>query len=65
MNKIYICDYNELYKNDNNHNKDKTRFEYGLYQIGLIAMQRKRLMLTKTEYNTYRRAIEEQLMDIK
>lgn len=64
MNKTWIPDYNELYNADDKNNVIMTRFEYGLYQIKLLAMQRRRKLRTKSEYNALRNAIEKQLMDL-
>ena len=64
MNKQWIPDYNKLYDSDDDNNRIMTRFEYGLYQIKLIAMQRRRKLRTKSDYNTLRNAIEKQLMDL-
>jgi hypothetical protein len=62
--KVLIPDYNKLYENDNEHNTDMTRLEYGLYLLKKLIYQKKRNLITKSEYNAYRSGIENQLFNL-
>jgi hypothetical protein len=62
--KVLLPDYNKLYENDNEHNTTMNRLEYGLYLLEQLIRQKKRNLITKSEYNAYRSGIENQLFDL-
>ena len=63
----YIKKYNEYLKEHNEDPKDTNiyRFDYGIIELKKLLQMTKRKLISKSEYNNYRKQIELQLFDIE
>jgi hypothetical protein len=57
----YVTDYVKKYEMSEE-SKTMNMFEYGMQQLNKVIRQRKRGLISKSEYNSHRNSIEKNLM---
>ena len=57
-------DYDAIYKNSDEWEKGVTRFDFGMIELDKLVKMVKRGLISKSDYNNYRKTLEKQLLGI-